>query len=731
MTPVAQNTFHPTSPNITQQHYQFEQENKMTDNFEIPSPTNELNRLKPKRLLAQTLLVCVLFLLSRHLKESMMTSAFTSKSILSFWEEPIRDDFSIDLESDVAPPIDVDDPNSFGACNLVMDDNHYLIEWLAYHYHVMPLRRVILLMDPKSRTSPLPILERWKGRIDFTLWNHSTIYPKGKPRWRYNNEMNHYLKLQQHFVAKCLRQMKNENRTWVMTTDVDEYIMINQRAHDPQDPLHHWVRNNTNHTLTDQKEPGYIWAALQNGLKAQNDVNKDGICIPVSRKHFGNIERHETGLEHQAIRGVFNTSALQTTNFKEWAPQEGKLGKNMIDVSRVETIKGTKSIHRPQPDYCGARSMWLPHPKNPFVANHYEGTLKQMLFRSNDARNPNGTAYRIARYNEGKKKTGANETELVEGWLEGFIDSVGIQEAKRLLAGVGDPYEAAEHAWMPTASPTIPLPTEAPTSVPANLTMDGTANTTISNETSLVLLNTSSSTDTKTEIPRIFHFAYVTTGFPNDQPELPPHVKENIELWTKFHPEYEVMLWNNRAARKHFPEIVGNLTHIKKMPWAADLIRYHALKQFGGIYMDTDIVPLQNLDGLRKRLSPMFGVCQNPFMDEVVKSEEEYVMPHSECNVAINAIIGAIPRHPVLNDIVKRAMSNSMSWLQKKPNGDFKLFLTGPKTWTASLKKKEFQEHSNIVRSPLFLPCHKNCKLEDYKDSEHVYGMHQWKHSWK
>mmetsp|Transcript_38845 Transcript_38845/g.94042 ORF Transcript_38845/g.94042 Transcript_38845/m.94042 type:complete len:82 (+) Transcript_38845:465-710(+) len=55
------------------------------------------------------------------------------------------------------------DSDSFSACLLIMDDNHYLIEWLAYHYQVMPLRRLIVLSDPKSRTTPLPILERWNG----------------------------------------------------------------------------------------------------------------------------------------------------------------------------------------------------------------------------------------------------------------------------------------------------------------------------------------------------------------------------------------------------------------------------------------------------------------------------------------------------------------------------------------------------------------------------------------
>jgi hypothetical protein len=52
----------------------------------------------------------------------------------------------------------------FSACLLVMDDNHYLIEWLVYHYQSLPLKRLIVGVDLRSQTSPTMVLDRYRQR---------------------------------------------------------------------------------------------------------------------------------------------------------------------------------------------------------------------------------------------------------------------------------------------------------------------------------------------------------------------------------------------------------------------------------------------------------------------------------------------------------------------------------------------------------------------------------------
>jgi hypothetical protein len=42
------------------------------------------------------------------------------------------------------PTVPADGSSTFSSCLLVMDDNHRLTEWLAYHYHVLPLRYMVV-----------------------------------------------------------------------------------------------------------------------------------------------------------------------------------------------------------------------------------------------------------------------------------------------------------------------------------------------------------------------------------------------------------------------------------------------------------------------------------------------------------------------------------------------------------------------------------------------------------
>jgi hypothetical protein len=70
----------------------------------------------------------------------------------------------------------------FGDCLLIKYDNHYLVEWLAYHYHVLPLRHLIVGVDPSSRTSPTQILDRYRDRglIKISEVTDSDFWPKAE-----------------------------------------------------------------------------------------------------------------------------------------------------------------------------------------------------------------------------------------------------------------------------------------------------------------------------------------------------------------------------------------------------------------------------------------------------------------------------------------------------------------------------------------------------------------------
>ena len=51
------------------------------------------------------------------------------------------------------------------ACLLVNDENPRLPEWIAYHYQILPLRALIIAIDPASRSLPNAIILQWLDEL--------------------------------------------------------------------------------------------------------------------------------------------------------------------------------------------------------------------------------------------------------------------------------------------------------------------------------------------------------------------------------------------------------------------------------------------------------------------------------------------------------------------------------------------------------------------------------------
>ena len=124
---------------------------------------------------------------------------------------------------------------SMAGCLLIKDENNNLGEWIAYHSFSLPLRHLVVAVDPHSMTSPSEILSRWTALgMDIVEWN-DTDYIKSEKRYKVSldsplNDTTHirsYILRQRLFVSACLGYHKAQNRTWVLTTDVDEFLTFN------------------------------------------------------------------------------------------------------------------------------------------------------------------------------------------------------------------------------------------------------------------------------------------------------------------------------------------------------------------------------------------------------------------------------------------------------------------------------------------------------------------------
>lgn len=64
-----------------------------------------------------------------------------------------------------------DYPFPMAACLIIKDQSRLLPEWLAYHYTFLPLRRLIVSVDPFSVTDPTSTLNMWQELgLNVTIW---------------------------------------------------------------------------------------------------------------------------------------------------------------------------------------------------------------------------------------------------------------------------------------------------------------------------------------------------------------------------------------------------------------------------------------------------------------------------------------------------------------------------------------------------------------------------------
>lgn len=73
------------------------------------------------------------------------------------------------------------------ACLLVLEDSIRLTEWIAYHYTVMPLRNLILALDPKNSPEAIEriftLKERWeKMGLSIRIWQKDSYVERNDIR---------------------------------------------------------------------------------------------------------------------------------------------------------------------------------------------------------------------------------------------------------------------------------------------------------------------------------------------------------------------------------------------------------------------------------------------------------------------------------------------------------------------------------------------------------------------
>lgn len=193
-------------------------------------------------------------------------------------------------------------------------------------------------------------------------------------------------------------------------------------------------------------------------------------------------------------------------------------------------------------------------------------------------------------------------------------------------------------------------------------------------------------------IPKIIHYIWVG-GKP-----LSPLAEHCLASWKKYLPDYEIRFWNELNSPLTHP-YVQEMYAQRKWAFVSDYIRFGALKNEGGIYLDTDMELLKPLDTLVNTVTGdgFVGVSKGGQIE--------------------SSIIGAIPEASFINEALKFYETTLVYSIKE----------TSPLV----LSRAVSTQSSSVTIFPAthFFPCAEG-EYCGPKKLQSAYGRHHWAESW-
>lgn len=104
-------------------------------------------------------------------------------------------------------------------------------------------------------------------------------------------------------------------------------------------------------------------------------------------------------------------------------------------------------------------------------------------------------------------------------------------------------------------------------------------------------------------IPKVIHYCWFG-GNP-----LPKSAQKCIASWRKYLPDYEIKEWNESNFDVNLIPYTAEAYKAKKYAFVSDYARFWILHKYGGLYFDTDVEVIKNMDDIIAKGS--FMGCEN------------------------------------------------------------------------------------------------------------------------
>lgn len=207
------------------------------------------------------------------------------------------------------------------------------------------------------------------------------------------------------------------------------------------------------------------------------------------------------------------------------------------------------------------------------------------------------------------------------------------------------------------------------------------------------------------KIPKIIHYCWFGGN------KLSGLSHKCIESWKKNCPDYEIIRWDENNFDIKYNRYVKEAYESKNWAFVSDYVRLYVVYKYGGIYLDTDVELLKNLDQLLK-YSGFMG-----FEDQE--------------KVATGLGFGAIKNNEIIYEMLMDY--ENISFI--KEDGSFDLMPCPQRNTNSLLKRGLITNNSKqIIDDMVFLPteymCPKDYTTDKLNVTDNTYSIHHYNASW-
>lgn len=205
-------------------------------------------------------------------------------------------------------------------------------------------------------------------------------------------------------------------------------------------------------------------------------------------------------------------------------------------------------------------------------------------------------------------------------------------------------------------------------------------------------------------IPKVINYCWFGRGEKSDV------IKFCIDSWKKFCPDFQIVEWNEDNFDFSICKYAKEAYEEKKWAFVADYARIKIMLDYGGIYMDTDVELIKNIDALLKN-------------DAFMGFEE---------GLGINSglIMGSIPNHEFIK--IQEELYRVYSFKTNKGYNTKTCveYTTELLMSFGLIKENKIQTVKGVTIYPIDFFCPLNMKTGELKITENTYSIHKYEGSW-